>query len=89
VKGITIGHVSRSLAYDIRTAPKNFELWGVDDNGHEFRGSLLLDGTYEIDGVDNLQEFSVATMKSQLYSQVLLKIISNHGHPNLTCLYRV
>jgi hypothetical protein len=28
-------------------------------------------------------------MKSQLYSQVLLKIISNHGHPNLTCLYRV
>ncbi|PLW27235.1 hypothetical protein PCASD_14220 [Puccinia coronata f. sp. avenae] len=84
VKGITIGHVSRSLAYDIRTAPKNFELWGVDDNGHEFRGSLLLDGTYEIDGVDNLQEFSVATMKSQLYSQsstsflYLSSLVSTH-----------
>ena len=89
VKHITISHVSQSLAYDIWTAPQKFELWGVDHNSHEFQGTLLLYGTYEINGLDNVQEFSVEKTKSQIYSRVLLKIISNHGNPNLTCLYRV
>ncbi|EFP94248.1 uncharacterized protein PGTG_20164, partial [Puccinia graminis f. sp. tritici CRL 75-36-700-3] len=44
---------------------------------------------YSIDGPNNVQEFSVARGELQLYSKVLLKIISNHGNPDLTCLYRV
>ncbi|KAI7961541.1 hypothetical protein MJO28_002030 [Puccinia striiformis f. sp. tritici] len=89
VEGITIGHVSRSLAYDIRTAPKQFELWGLDPSSHEDDENLLLEGTYSIDGLENVQQFLAPKIDLQPYSQVLFKIKSNHGNPDLTCLYRV
>ncbi|PLW07840.1 hypothetical protein PCANC_25799 [Puccinia coronata f. sp. avenae] len=89
VDGITIGHVSNALAYDIRTAPKVFELWGLDPTKEDEEGSLLLRSTYRIDSTRNIQEFSVPQDKSKLLSQVLLKIKSNHGNPNVTCVYRV
>ncbi|KAH9470982.1 hypothetical protein Pst134EA_004892 [Puccinia striiformis f. sp. tritici] len=87
IEGITISHVSRPLAYDIRTAPKEFELWGLDHGSQQ--GDLLIEGTYSIDGLTNIQEFTVPERKSQLYPQVLLKIKTNHGNPDLTCIYRV
>jgi hypothetical protein len=77
VKGFTIGHDSQSLAYDIQTLPQKFELWGVDHNSQEFQATLLLYGTYSINSLDNPHKFLVAKSKSQIYSQVLLKIISN------------
>ncbi|EFP93741.2 uncharacterized protein PGTG_19725 [Puccinia graminis f. sp. tritici CRL 75-36-700-3] len=89
VEGITIGHVPRSLAYDIRTAPKQFELWGLDHGNQEVEGNLLLEGTYSIHGLENVQEFLVPKTRLQLHSKVVLKIKSNHGNPDLTCIYRV
>ncbi|KAI7954080.1 hypothetical protein MJO28_006627 [Puccinia striiformis f. sp. tritici] len=89
VGGLTIGHVHRSLAYDIRTAPKEFELWGLHHDSQEAEGDLLLKGTYDIDDSHNIQEFLVPKRNLHLYPRVLLKIKSNHGNPNLTCLYRV
>ncbi|KAH9440332.1 hypothetical protein Pst134EB_030951 [Puccinia striiformis f. sp. tritici] len=89
VEGLTISHVHRSLAYDIRTAPKEFELWGLHHDNQEAEGDFLLKGTYDIDDSHNIQEFPVPDMNLHLYPRVLLKIKSNHGNPNLTCLYRV
>ncbi|KAI7937762.1 hypothetical protein MJO29_015077 [Puccinia striiformis f. sp. tritici] len=89
VEGITLGHVPQSLAYDIQTAPKQFELWGMHGTGPEVDGNLLLEGSYSIDSSNNLQEFSVPKTKLQLHSQVLLKIKSNHGNPDFTCIYRI
>ncbi|EFP93945.2 uncharacterized protein PGTG_19875, partial [Puccinia graminis f. sp. tritici CRL 75-36-700-3] len=43
VEGVTIGHVSQSLAYDIQTAPKQFELWGLDHESQEVERNLLLE----------------------------------------------
>ena len=89
IDGITIGHVSKSLAYDIQTAPKEFELWGLDNRSQDKRGTLILTGTYSISGSTNYQEFSVLPQKKQLFSEVVLKVKSNHGNADLTCVYRI
>ncbi|KAA1095250.1 hypothetical protein PGT21_036835 [Puccinia graminis f. sp. tritici] len=89
IEGITLGHVSKSLAYDVRTAPKEFELWALDDSSQDGEGALLLEGTYNINSSRNIQEFPLSPTKSRLVSQVLFKIKSNHGNPNLTRVYRV
>ncbi|KAH9456569.1 hypothetical protein Pst134EB_012769 [Puccinia striiformis f. sp. tritici] len=70
-------------------APKEFELWGLHHDSQEAEGDLLLKGTYDIDDSHNIQEFLVPKRNLHLYPRVLLKIKSNHGNPNLTCLYRV
>ncbi|POW13630.1 hypothetical protein PSTT_03532, partial [Puccinia striiformis] len=71
IQGLTIGHVFPSLAYDIRTAPKEFELWGLSHYSPGAEKDLLLQGTYRVNGLNNVQEFSVPTTKMQLYSRVL------------------
>ncbi|OAV95964.1 hypothetical protein PTTG_03232 [Puccinia triticina 1-1 BBBD Race 1] len=89
VEGIIICHVLRSLAYDIQTAPKKFELWGLDRLRPNGEGSLLVEGTYSISSSENTQYFPVPQTKSKVYSEVLLKITSNHGNLDFTCIYRV
>ncbi|KAA1100657.1 hypothetical protein PGTUg99_033571 [Puccinia graminis f. sp. tritici] len=88
VTGITISHVSRGLAYDIRTAPNKFELWGLGFDGEESL-DLLCAGAYDINTAQNVQYFEVSSTKTRIYSKVLVKIRSNHGNHDLTCVYQI
>ncbi|EFP92508.1 hypothetical protein PGT21_002656 [Puccinia graminis f. sp. tritici] len=88
ITGITISHVSHTVAYDIRTAPNKFELWGLGLN-HQENLDLLHVGTYDIKAAQNIQYFAVSSPKTSLYSKILVKIRSNHGNHDLTCVYQI
>ncbi|POV95092.1 hypothetical protein PSHT_15854 [Puccinia striiformis] len=79
----------RNSIWPNNLAPKEFELWGLSHYSLRAEKGLLLQGTYRVNSLNNIQEFSVPKTKMQLYSLVLLEIKSNHGNPNLMCLYRV
>ncbi|XP_022183538.1 uncharacterized protein LOC111043061 [Myzus persicae] len=88
VTGFTIEHLPKSLSEDghIRSAPKDFSVWGLK---HETDSDGKLLGKYQftVDG-PSLQYFS-ATATDNVYSIVELRIESNHGHEEYTCLYRI
>ncbi|KNE96852.1 hypothetical protein PSTG_09835 [Puccinia striiformis f. sp. tritici PST-78] len=58
IKGITILHVSPVLAYDIRTAPRRFELRGIG-TGHAEDLDLLYVGAYDIKAEHHIQYYAV------------------------------
>ncbi|KAK8783805.1 hypothetical protein V5799_009830 [Amblyomma americanum] len=51
-------------------------------------GRLLGSYTYDADG-DTLQYFIVQTPEPAIYDYVEMKILSNHGNLDYTCLYRL
>ncbi|KNZ60869.1 hypothetical protein VP01_148g16 [Puccinia sorghi] len=67
----------------------SFELWGLDHQRQDGEGTLLLEGSSSIDSPTYVQEFLVLWNTMQHFSQVLVKIKSNHGNPNVTCLYHI
>ncbi|POW12584.1 hypothetical protein PSTT_04211, partial [Puccinia striiformis] len=62
VQGLTIGHVFRSLAYDIRTAPKEFEFCDYLTTSRELK-RFIATGTYRVNGSNNVQEFQSQQQK--------------------------
>ncbi|CAL8274339.1 unnamed protein product [Lota lota] len=69
----------------ITSAPRNFTVYGLDDEYQE-EGKLLGDYVYQEDG-DSLQTFPV--MKNEQAFQIIeVRVLSNWGHPEYTCLYR-
>ncbi|XP_074014587.1 SUN domain-containing protein 1 isoform X1 [Numenius arquata] len=83
----TLEHVPKALspAGNITSAPRNFAVYGLDDEYQE-EGKLLGQYVYDQDG-EPLQMFPV--MKSETAFQIVeLRILSNWGHAVYTCLYR-
>ncbi|EEB13336.1 conserved hypothetical protein [Pediculus humanus corporis] len=89
VTGFTMEHMSRLLAPNghIESAPKNFSMWGLKME-HDSKPYLFGEYIY-LDNDETLQYFPVAHPTSEKYQMVELKIASNHGNPNYTCLYRI
>ncbi|KAK9293792.1 hypothetical protein QLX08_011351 [Tetragonisca angustula] len=89
VTGFTVEHAPKSILpnEEMRSAPKKFNVWGfVDENDSE----PVLFGDYEFAATDDsLQYFPVenTTIKTP-YEYVELRIHSNHGQLEYTCLYR-
>uniref|UniRef100_A0A8D0EXK9 Sad1 and UNC84 domain containing 1 n=1 Tax=Strix occidentalis caurina TaxID=311401 RepID=A0A8D0EXK9_STROC len=83
----TVEHIPKTLSPtgNITSAPRNFSVYGLDDEYQE-EGKLL--GQYIYDqGGEPLQMFPV--MKSENAFQIVeLRIFSNWGHAEYTCLYR-
>ncbi|GBO46412.1 SUN domain-containing protein 1 [Araneus ventricosus] len=86
--GFTLEHIPVSLSPSgsIDSAPKDFSVWGLSSE-KDFEGTLLGRYTFEIDG-EPLQYFEVQNLTSVPFSLVELKIHSNHGNLEYTCLYR-
>ncbi|XP_055941169.1 SUN domain-containing protein 1-like isoform X2 [Argiope bruennichi] len=86
--GFTLEHIPVSLSPSgsIDSAPKDFSVWGLASE-NDFEGTLLGTYTFEIDG-DPLQYFEIQNLTSVPISLVELKIHSNHGNLEYTCLYR-
>lgn len=85
--GFTIEHIPKSLSPsgEIDSAPREFEVWGLHSENDE--GVLL--GNYEYDqNGDPFQYFAKKEANSEYFPLIELKINSNHGNLQYTCLYR-
>ncbi|XP_054762703.2 uncharacterized protein LOC129269255 [Lytechinus pictus] len=81
-------HIPKALdpAGVIDSAPKNFTVWGLRDE-YDHDGYLLGSYVYDVDG-SPLQFFPVQNKDSGPIPFIELKIGSNHGNMEYTCLYR-
>ncbi|KAM6155807.1 SUN domain-containing protein 1 [Rhynchocyon petersi] len=83
----TLEHIPKALSPtgNITSAPKDFAVYGLESEYQE-EGLLLGQFSYNQDG-ESLQMFH--TLKPEKAFQIVeLRIFSNWGHPEYTCLYR-
>ncbi|EPS62659.1 hypothetical protein M569_12131, partial [Genlisea aurea] len=94
-EAVTLEHVSKSVAYDVSSAPKFCRVsgWlqgeGVSDEGNDDREvHRLAEFAYDVDKT-NVQTFKVNPLPSgTAVDTVRLDVVSNHGNPSHTCVYR-
>lgn len=89
VTNVTIEHVQHKIAHDLSSAPKDFELWVQGMSSKMF--VLLGKARYALTE-DSIQTFSFEPSNyivAEPIQNVILKIKSNWGNPNYTCLYQV
>ncbi|XP_037331664.2 SUN domain-containing protein 1 isoform X7 [Pungitius pungitius] len=81
-------HIPRAMSPtgNITSAPRNFTVLGLDDEYQE-EGKLLGHYTYEEDG-ESLQSFSVTEQNDRAFQIIEVRVLSNWGHPEYTCMYR-
>uniref|UniRef100_UPI00398F8C3D SUN domain-containing protein 2 isoform X2 n=1 Tax=Pristiophorus japonicus TaxID=55135 RepID=UPI00398F8C3D len=84
----TLEHISKSIALlgSISSAPRDFFVYGLDEEIRE-EGLLLGRYTYDQDA-DSIQTFQVQNKELGAYQVIELRVNSNWGHPEYTCLYR-
>lgn len=85
----SLEHIPRVLApsQQLFSAPRDFSVYGLD-HGTQEKGTLLGTYTYDQDG-DALQTFAVTEDIEKTFQIVEVQVLSNWGHPDFTCLYRV
>ncbi|XP_054575514.1 SUN domain-containing protein 2 isoform X2 [Eptesicus fuscus] len=85
---VTLEHVPKSLSPNstISSAPKDFAVFGFDEDLQQ-EGTLLGQFTYNQDG-EPIQTFYFQDPKMATYQVVELRILTNWGHPEYTCIYR-
>jgi len=89
VTNVSIEHMPVALSPTgaITSAPKRFSVWGlqsVDDDEPQLLGKF----EYKVPG-PSLQTFSIPPCGTKVVPYVELKVLSNHGNKDFTCLYRV
>ncbi|XP_076265202.1 klaroid protein-like [Rhynchophorus ferrugineus] len=87
LEAFSMEHISRLLVPEgkIDSAPKQFEVYGLQEEND--RNPILLGTfTYDYNG-DPLQFFPINSF-GLIFDMVELRVTSNHGNPNYTCLYR-
>ncbi|GAB5591902.1 hypothetical protein Unana1_06802 [Umbelopsis nana] len=96
VTGVTLEHAGTQVLTDRRSSPKDFAVWGVygdhqvDSDTWGEQGQHVIElGTGQYDAHDPMaiQSFPVALQKPTRV--VVIRIKSNWGHPDYTCLYRI
>lgn len=92
-EAITLEHVSKSVAYDRSSAPKDCQVSGwfeAPEDGSSTKTSNLfaIDFSYDLNK-SNVQTFAIPTVDSGVINMVMLNFTSNHGSPSLTCIYRI
>ncbi|XP_059753980.1 SUN domain-containing protein 1 isoform X2 [Balaenoptera ricei] len=84
----TLEHIPKTLSPtgNITSAPKDFAVYGLENENQE-EGQLLGQFTYDQEG-ESLQMFPAPKRPERAFQIVELRIFSNWGHPEYTCLYR-
>ncbi|KAE8300510.1 SUN domain-containing protein 1 Protein unc-84-like protein A Sad1/unc-84 protein-like 1 [Larimichthys crocea] len=84
---VTLDHLPRynSPTSRIDSAPKDFEVYGMQNDTEE--GTLLGTFTYDENG-ESTQTFKLPSPSDVVYRYVELRVLSNWGHVEYTCLYR-
>ncbi|PIA19421.1 hypothetical protein COEREDRAFT_37566 [Coemansia reversa NRRL 1564] len=85
VSDFAIEHVARSIAIDWRSAPRQVEIWGYLTllASHEYAPSDA--SALQIIRPDTDSEHADRSIRVRT---IILKIKSNWGHPDHTCIYR-
>uniref|UniRef100_A0A8D2D3G4 Sad1 and UNC84 domain containing 2 n=1 Tax=Sciurus vulgaris TaxID=55149 RepID=A0A8D2D3G4_SCIVU len=85
---VTLEHVPKALSPNstISSAPRDFAIFGFDEDLQQ-EGTLLGTFTYDQDG-EPIQTFYFQVAKMATYQVVELRILTNWGHPEYTCIYR-
>ncbi|KFZ60699.1 SUN domain-containing protein 1 [Podiceps cristatus] len=83
-----VEHIPKALSPTgtITSAPRNFSVYGLDDEYQE-EGKLLGQYVYD-EGGEPLQTFPVMDKSGSAFQIVELRVFSNWGHAEYTCLYR-
>lgn len=81
-------HIPKALSPtgNISSAPKDFAVYGLE-NEYEEEGELLGQFVYDQEG-ESLQMFHAPKRPERAFQIVELRVLSNWGHPEYTCLYR-
>ncbi|XP_016894961.1 SUN domain-containing protein 2-like [Cynoglossus semilaevis] len=84
---VTLDHLPRynSPTGRIDSAPRDFEVYGMKSDGEG--GALLGIFTYDENG-ESTQTFRLPFPTDDAYKLVELRVLSNWGHVQYTCLYR-
>ncbi|KAF4041969.1 Sad1 / UNC-like C-terminal [Phytophthora infestans] len=88
---ITIDHIPAQIASDFSSAPNQFRVLGI--SGHPLRETVELisfgNFSYASNGPAS-QTFKLTSSLSQrsAIDGITLEVLSNHGNPEYTCLYR-
>ncbi|XP_069425826.1 SUN domain-containing protein 1 isoform X14 [Ovis canadensis] len=84
----TLEHIPKALSPtgSITSAPKDFAVYGLE-NEYQEEGQPLGRFTYDQEG-ESLQMFAAPRKTEGAFQIVELRIFSNWGHPEYTCLYR-
>ncbi|XP_041503636.1 SUN domain-containing protein 1 isoform X4 [Microtus oregoni] len=84
----TVEHIPKTLSPtgNISSAPRDFAVYGLETEYQE-EGQPLGRFTYDQEG-DSLQMFHTLERPDQAFQIVELRVLSNWGHPEYTCLYR-
>ncbi|CAI5714338.1 unnamed protein product [Hyaloperonospora brassicae] len=88
---ITIDHIPAQIASDFSSAPNEFRVLGI--LGHPLRETVdfIFFGNFSYASKGSAsQTFKLASSQSQhsAIDGIVLDVLSNHGHPDYTCLYR-
>ncbi|XP_069558886.1 SUN domain-containing protein 1 isoform X3 [Brachyistius frenatus] len=83
-----VEHIPKALSPtgNITSAPRNFTVYGLDDEYQE-EGKLLGNYTYQDNG-ESLQAFPVMEQNDKAFQIIEVRVLSNWGHPEYTCMYR-
>ncbi|EGI61012.1 Protein unc-84-like protein A [Acromyrmex echinatior] len=89
VSGVSLEHISSLISPtgETATAPKDFSVWGLsdlDDKKPFSFGSFMYDNTGS-----PLQYFEVQNRGKKAYDIIEVKVHSNSGNPEYTCIYRI
>lgn len=87
ISHVTLDHLPRynSPTGRIDSAPKDFEVYGMKNDTDE--GTLLGTFTYDENG-ESTQTFKLPSPSEEVYRCVELRVLTNWGHVEYTCLYR-
>lgn len=85
---VTLEHIPKALSPNgtIPSAPKDFAVYGLKEEGEE-EGLLLGQFTYNHNG-NPIQTFYFEDDTIGTYQLVELRVLSNWGHLEYTCIYR-
>lgn len=87
ISHVTLDHLPRhsSPTGRIQSAPKDFQVYGMTNETEE--GTLLGTFRYQENG-EPTQTFSLSGLTDAVYHVVELRVLSNWGHVQYTCVYR-
>ncbi|XP_078509077.1 SUN domain-containing protein 3-like [Lissotriton helveticus] len=84
---VTLQHIPRAISHpgDITSALKDFAIYGLNEGTEE--AASLGQFTYDSEG-DPIQTFKLEETKADKFKYIQLKVLSNWGNPEYTCIYR-
>lgn len=88
INAVSIDHILPEMSPDgsIRNAPKSFAVYGLRTDA---KSTHLGTFVYDISNIYPIQSFVIDKSATEKFQFVRFKFLSNHGHPEHTCVYRV